>query len=86
MAAKKPAAPELIKTYRAPAPDLRTREELAEILRVDGRYVERLIAKNKITHVKIGRKCLFVMDDIKSFIDSHRVWAEPSYLLDLPEF
>lgn len=82
--AKSTSAP--IKIDRAPGPDLRTRRELADMLRVSDRYVDRLIERNEIVYVKAGRYRLFLMSDIDAFIASRRVPAVHGDTLDLDDF
>lgn len=74
-----------IKIDRAPRPDLVTRQELADILRVSDRYVERLIERNEIPYVRLGRNCLFWLSDIVAFLADRRVpttWVESSGAID----
>lgn len=64
-----------IEIDRAPRPDLVTRQELADILRVSDRYIERLLERNEIPYVKVGRHCLFWLSDVTAYLDSRRVPA-----------
>lgn len=82
MPSRRSAQTTTIEIDRAPGPDLRTRQELADMLRVSDRYVERLIERREIPFIRIGRQCLFLMSDIMAFIASGRVAAVRTDLLE----
>jgi len=51
---------------------LRTVKETAELLRVSERAVARLVARNELPSVRLGRRRLIVEDDLRNFIESRR--------------
>lgn len=78
--------PAPIKIDRAPRPDLVTRQELAEILRVSDRYVDRLIERNAIPYAKVGRYCRFRFSDVEEYLDSCRVPAATDRHVEVIDF
>ena len=48
---------------------LLTTEEIAEHLRLSVRSIHGLTASHAIPHRRIGRKCLFRLDEIESWLD-----------------
>ena len=53
-------------------------ETVAAALCVTLRHIQRLVSERRIPHVKVGRFVRFDTDELKSWLDGHKVPAERS--------
>jgi len=53
-------------------------EAAAAALCVTPRHIQRLVSERRIPHVKVGRFVRFDPDELKSWLDGHKVPAERS--------
>lgn len=57
-----------------------TADELGQILRVEARYVRRIIEDRRIPFIRFGNQVRFERQAISEFIEASRVAARPSGL------
>lgn len=48
-------------------------QEAAELLGISRWTIERWKALNKIPYVRLGRRTLFCIDDLRDFVEAHKV-------------
>ncbi|MDA8061599.1 MAG: helix-turn-helix domain-containing protein [Actinomycetota bacterium] len=60
-------------TTTGTVPRLLTIDQLAEQLGITTRHVRRLIAERRVPYVKVGRLVRFDEEEIKAWLDEHRV-------------
>lgn len=53
-------------------------EAVAAALCVTPRHIQSLVSERRIPHVKVGRFVRFDPDELKSWLEGHKVPAEPS--------
>jgi excisionase family DNA binding protein len=53
-------------------------EAVATALCVTPRHIQRLVTERRIPHIKVGRFVRFDPDELKSWLDGHKVPAERS--------
>jgi excisionase family DNA binding protein len=53
-------------------------DAVAAALCVTPRHIQRLVSERRIPHVKVGRFVRFDPDELKSWLDGHKVPAERS--------
>lgn len=60
------------------APALLTKEQVAKVLQVTPRTVHSYIESGELPAVKIGRRVRITTEDLRAFIERHRIHKPPS--------
>jgi excisionase family DNA binding protein len=78
MGAKRAGAASSRETSSALGRPLLDTEAVAAALCVTPRHIQRLVSERRIPHVKVGRFVRFDPDEVRSWLERHKVAAERS--------